>query len=90
MIKEQLYEVEIKSRAIFKEGKKSLVTYFRGGKKEMIVKDVMQLYPQYTDPKDKPIVNVTPITQREYDKRSKTNIVTQKQQLVKKYFSEGR
>lgn len=77
----QLYEVEIKSKALLREGQRGLITYFRGGRKKTIVKNVQKLYPQYTDPKDQPIVNITPISEKKYKERSK-GILKQKQRLV--------
>lgn len=81
-VKDQLYEVEIKSQAILREGQRSLVTYFKGGPKKTIVANVQRLYPQYTNPVDKPVVNITPITFREYKERCETGIIKQKQHLV--------
>jgi hypothetical protein len=81
-MKQQLYEVEIKSQSLLKEGKKSLVTYFQGGLKRNIVLNVKQLYPQYTNPQDNPIVLITPISKSEYEKRLKTNVVNQKKHLI--------
>jgi hypothetical protein len=81
--KNQMYEVEIKSNALLKEGKKSLITYFRGGNKKTIVNNTRVLYPQYTDPNDKPIVSITPITFREYEERVGGNMIHQKKHLVK-------
>jgi hypothetical protein len=79
----KLYEVEIKSKALLKEGKKGLITYFQGGQKHHIVKNVMALYPQYTKPEDAPVVNITPITNEEYQKRLVGKDIEQKQHLLK-------
>jgi hypothetical protein len=80
--KKQLYEVEIKSMALIREGKKSFITYFSGGKKKTIVSNVMILYPQFTNPADKPVVNITPITEEEYMDRLVTKEIHQKQKQV--------
>lgn len=78
----QIYEVEIKSKAILREGKKSFITYFKGGHKKTIVSNVRVLYPQYTQVEDKPVVNITPITYREYEARVSGKMVEQKQHLI--------
>jgi len=78
----QLYEVEIKSASLLKEGKRSLITYFKGGKKKKIVQNVQFLYPQYTQTDDKPIVNIRPISQKEYDSRINSTMILQKQHLI--------
>ena len=80
---ERLYEVEIKSKALLREGKNGLITYFEGGRKKTIVRNVQRLYPQYTDPADSPIVNITPITREEYERRFDGGQLTQKQHLIK-------
>jgi hypothetical protein len=80
--KQQLFEVEIKSKALLTEGKKGLITYFQGGQKRHIVKNVMALYPQYTKPEDSPVVNITPISNDEYQKRLAGKDIQQNQQLV--------
>ena len=82
MGRKRLYEVEIKSGALIDIGKKGFVTYFEGGQKKTIVKNVLKLYPQFTQPEHKPIVNITPITYEEYEKRQEDGIVRQKQVLV--------
>lgn len=82
--KNQLYEVEIKSLALIREGKKSFITYFRGGNKKTIVSNAMVLYPQFTKAEDKPVVNITPISYSEYQKRVDTNVVRQKQHVIYK------
>jgi hypothetical protein len=56
---EQLYEVEIKSKALLRENQKGFITYFRGGKPETIVSNCKILYPQFTKPEDSPTVNIT-------------------------------
>lgn len=76
--KNQLYEVEIKSQALLREGKKSFVTYFKGGDYETIVSNCRILYPQYTNPEDKPNVDITPISLGEYRTRAKTNLIKKK------------
>lgn len=75
-----LYEVEIKSMAIIADGQRSLITYFRGGTHEEIIKNVKELYPQFMKVEDKPVVNITRITQKEYNRRKKQDMVFQKQQ----------
>ena len=80
--KDRLYEVEIRSKALLREGKKSLITYFRGGPKKVIASNCKKLYPQYTKPEDLPVVNITPITYKDYLKRSETNEIRQKAHLV--------
>lgn len=69
--------------ALIREGKKGFITYFRGGKKKTIVSNVMKLYPQFTNPEDKPVVNITPITEKEYLDRVMTNEIHQKQKTVR-------
>ena len=78
----QLYEVEIKSKSLLKEGKKGLITYFRGGTPEMIASNVRFLYPQYTKKEDEAVVNITPISVQEYMNRLVGGVVRQRQQLV--------
>ena len=78
----QLLRVEIKSESIFKEGKKGFVTYFRGGSDEMIIHDLKQLYPQFMNPDDQPVVNITPIKKTEYNFDRNTKRINEKQQLV--------
>jgi hypothetical protein len=80
--KHKLYEVEIKSLAIIREGQKSLITYFKGGNHAQIISDCKQLYPQYMNPDDKPNVNITPISYRAYKERVNTNLIKQKGVLV--------
>lgn len=80
--KNQIYEVEIKSNAILKEKKKGLITYFKGGNKKTIVMNVQHLYPQYTRPEDKPLINITPISYKEYKLRLDGGAITQKRHLV--------
>lgn len=80
---EQLYEVELKSLALIKDGKKGFITYFKGGNKKTIASNMRFLYPQWTNPEDKPIVNITPITFREYEKRTKSDSIKQKAHLMK-------
>lgn len=76
----KLYEVEIKSMAIIREGKnKSFITYFRGGTHEQIISNLKILYPQFMKPEDQPVVNITRIKEKEYRRRKKENIIRQKQ-----------
>jgi hypothetical protein len=82
--KDQLYEVEIKSQALLREGKNGFVCYFRGGNRKTIVMNVQKLYPQYTHPDDKPVVNITAIKYREYEKRIDQDYIEQKQVLFQK------
>lgn len=79
---EQLYEVEIKSKAILRENQKGFITYFRGGKPETIVSNIKILYPQFTNPEDDPIVNITPISETEYTERLLGKQIVQKQEAV--------
>jgi hypothetical protein len=80
--KTQLLKVEIKSKALFKINQKGFITYFKGGNDELIIRDLRQLYPQYMKSEDKPVVNITPITDEQYEKDLETNRVNEKQQLV--------
>lgn len=80
--KEQLYEVEIRSQAIFREGKKSFITYFQGGEHKTIISNLKILYPQYTKPEDKPLIHITPISYKEYKKRLMGGQIIQKRQLI--------
>jgi hypothetical protein len=66
---QNLYEVEVKSQALLKEGKKSFITYFQGGRAKRVISNLKILYPQYTKPEDKPLVNITVITKEEYEAR---------------------
>jgi energy-converting hydrogenase Eha subunit F len=79
---DQLYEVEIKSKTILKEGKKSFITYFRGGNKKTIASNVRFLYPQYTKEEDMASVFITPITEEEYQQRVDGGIIKQKKHLI--------
>lgn len=76
----QLLKVEIKSKALFKEDKKSFVTYFKGGTDEMIIHDLRQLYPQYMKPADDPVVNITPISKTQYNRNRNSERVNERQQ----------
>lgn len=78
----QMYEVEIKSKALLREGKRGLITYFEGGRRKTIVSNVRKIYPQYTDPKDEPVVNITPIKREEYEARVNGRQINQKQHLI--------
>lgn len=80
---DQLYEVELKSMALIREGKKGFITYFKGGNKKTVASNMRKLYPQWTKPEDKPVVNITPISYREYEERTKTNTIQQKGHLLK-------
>ena len=80
--KNQMYEVEIKSKAILKEGKKSLVTYFQGGNKKTIASNVRLLYPQYTREEDKATVFITPISYKDYLERVDGEAIKQKGHLI--------
>lgn len=62
----KLYEVEIKSMSILRDGKKSFITYFQGGPAKRIISNLKILYPQYMNTDDKPMVNITPISMKEY------------------------
>lgn len=79
---EQLYEVEIKSKSLLRENQRGFITYFRGGKPETIVSNCKILYPQFTQPEDDPIVNITPITELEYTERLLGKKIVQKQEVV--------
>jgi len=81
--KEQLYEVEIKSQSLLREGKKGLITYFQGGNHQTVANHIRLLYPQYTKTEDKPMFNITPITKEEYRLRSDSGVVKQKAHLMK-------
>lgn len=78
----KLYEVEIKSMALLREGKKSFITYFQGGPAKRIISNLKILYPQYMNVNDKPFVNITPMTYREYEQRLAGKQIEQKAQLV--------
>lgn len=82
--KDQMYEVEIKSQALLREGKQGFICYFKGGNKKTIVMNVQKLYPQYTHPDDAPVVNITPIKFREYESRKNGETIQQKQQMLQK------
>jgi energy-converting hydrogenase Eha subunit F len=79
---ETLYEVEIKSKALLRENQRGFITYFRGGEPSTIVSNVKILYPQFTNPEDDPVVNITPITEMEYTKRLFGSVIEQKQEMV--------
>jgi hypothetical protein len=80
--KNKLYEVEIKSMALINEGKKSLITYFQGGTKKRIVSNVQKIFPQYTKMEDKPVVNITSITFKEYEERKSGGQIKQKVEMI--------
>ena len=79
---EKLYEVEIKSKALLRENQRGFITYFRGGKPETIVSNCKILYPQFTQPQDEPVVNITEITELEYTERLFGKVIEQKQEVV--------
>lgn len=79
---EQLYEVEIKSKALLRENQRGFITYFRGGNPETIVSNCKILYPQFTQPEDQPTVNITPISETEYTERLFGKQIIQKQEAV--------
>lgn len=81
--RKQLYEVEIKSMAIVREGKKSFITYFEGGPHNVIISNLRLLYPQYMDPADKPVVGITKISRKDYERRKKGDYIAQKAQMIK-------
>jgi hypothetical protein len=83
MRRKTLYEVEIKSNALIRDGKKGFITYFEGGQKKTIVKNVMALYPQYTHPEDNPVVEITPISRADYKNRLNGEQIVQKRHLIK-------
>lgn len=82
--KNQLYEVEIKSKALLDEGKKGFICYFKGGNKKTIIMNVQKLYPQYTKPEDSPVVNITPIRYNIYEARKNGGQIKQKQQIFER------
>lgn len=82
--KNQMYEVEIKSEALLREGKRGFICYFQGGNKKTIVMNVQKLYPQFTQPEDKPVVNIRPIKYKEYEARLNGEPINQKQKLLQK------
>ena len=77
-----LYEVEIKSKALLKEGKKSFITYFQGGRAKRIISNLRILYPQYMNPDDKPMVNITIISQEEYEARKSGKQIQHKAHMM--------
>lgn len=81
--RKQLYEVEIKSMAIIREGKKGFITYFEGGPHQQIISNLRILYPQYMDPADKPVVNITKISRKDYNRRIKGDHIKQYAQMIK-------
>lgn len=82
--KNQLYEVEIKSEALLREDKKGFICYFQGGNRKTIIMNVQKLYPQFTQPEDKPVVNIRPIRYKEYEARLNGEPIEQKQKLIQK------
>lgn len=78
----QLYEVEIKSKALLRDGKRGFVTYFRGGPKAAIAKNVRKMYPNFMKEEDDPVVNITPIVDEEYDKRKGKDYIEQNQEMI--------
>lgn len=81
--RDQIYEVEIKSQSLLREGKRGLITYFQGGTHEQIAANIRQLYPQYTQKEDLPMFNIRPISFKEYTERVTTGKISQKAQLLK-------
>ena len=77
-----LYEVEIKSQALLKEGKKSFITYFQGGRAKRVISNLRLLYPQYMNPEDKPLVNITVITAEEYEARKSGKQIRHKAHMM--------
>lgn len=77
-----LYEVEIKSQALLKEGKKSFITYFQGGRAKRIISNLKILYPQYMKTDDKPLVNITIITMEEYEARKNGKQIQHKAHML--------
>jgi hypothetical protein len=77
----KLYEVEIKSMSILRDGKKSFITYFQGGPAKRIISNLKILYPQYMNPDDKPLVNITPISMKEYNARKGGQQIEHKAQM---------
>ena len=80
--KNNLYEVEIKSMAIIREGRKSLITYFKGGPIKRIISNLQKLYPQYTNPDDQPNISVTKISYSEFQERLNGKTIRQKAHLI--------
>lgn len=77
-----LYEVEIKSLQLLREGKRGFITYFKGGKHKTIISNLRKLYPQFMNPDDKPVVNITKITEEEYNRRLGGEQIVQKQHSI--------
>ena len=80
--RKQLLRVEIKSEAIFRDKKKSFVTYFQGGTDRLIIHDVKQMYPQFMADEDHPVVEITPISKKQYKMDLNTKRVNVKGQAV--------
>ena len=78
----QMHKVEIKSKALLREGQKGFITYFKGGTHEQIISDCRQLYPQYMMTWDDPVVNITAIDKKQYDMDRNTKRVNEKQKLI--------
>jgi hypothetical protein len=78
----KLYEVEIKSMSILRDGKKSFITYFQGGPAKRIISNLKILYPQYMNTDDKPMVNITPISMKEYLARKNGEQIEQKGHMM--------
>jgi hypothetical protein len=79
---QNLYEVEVKSQALLKEGKKSFITYFQGGRAKRVISNLKILYPQYTKPEDKPLINITVITMEEYEARKSGKQIRHKAHMM--------
>ena len=82
MSKQKIYEVEIQSMEILRQGKKSFITYFQGGHKTRIVSNARKLYPDFFKEEDKPVVHITQITYKEYLARLNGKQIEQKKQYV--------
>jgi hypothetical protein len=79
---QNLFEVEIKSQALLKENKKSFITYFQGGRAKRIISNLKILYPQYMNPDDKPLVNITIISKEEYEARKSGKQIQHKAHMM--------
>lgn len=80
--KNKLFEVEIKSMALIRDGMKSFITYFQGGPAKRIISNLKILYPQYMNPEDNPVVNITHISLEEYEERKNGSQIKHKQHLI--------
>jgi hypothetical protein len=82
MKKEKIFQVEIKSEAVFREGKKSFITYFSGNNTKLMASNCRYLYPQYMKPEDNPVVGFSEISQEEYEERKNGGPIKQKSILM--------